>query len=570
MRGAKLLLNSLSRRGVETVFGIPGGASLSIYEEMSSTDIRHILGRHEGSTVFMADGFSRVSRKPGVFLGTSGPGATNAITGVATAYTDSSPLICITGQVATNAMGRDAFQEADSFNLMVPVTKWNFKLRNGEEIPRVINKAFSIATSGRFGPVAIDVPSDIVSNDVDDSLISYEYQEPSRHESDLSDMPLALKMIREARKPAIISGGGVKWSDSGNLIMKLAEKIGAPVVTTVMGKGGVPEEHPLALGTTGMHGRRSSHWALNQADLVIAVGTRFSDRTTGKTSGFLPNARIIHIDIDRAEIGKNIPGVVGLAGNSAEVLSTMLASLDFQATGRSEWVNGVADVKEFCQCDFDLPGNPIKPQKLVSQLSKLLPDDAILTTDVGQHQMFASHFFETSGKRQFITSGGLGTMGFGLPSAIGAKIAAPEKTVVSLVGDGGFQMSYSEFITAVENHLPVFVVVMNNQSLGMVRQFQKQFYGNKIFAADYVRTPDFSKFAESMGGEGMVVERPSEIPEAIRNGLKSDVPYIADVRVDINEDILPMSPPWMGQEGTIYGRCKWRDVKIEEPKNISQ
>lgn len=568
MRGARLLLDSLARRGVDTVFGIPGGASLSIYEEMSSMDLRHILGRHEGSTVFMADGFSRVSRKPGVFLGTSGPGATNAVTGVATAYTDSSPVICITGQVATQSMGRDAFQEADSFNLMVPVTKWNFKLKHGAEIPRVINRAFRIATSGRFGPVAIDVPSDVVSKEVDEASIQWADEPSLANSSDLSELANAVSMIRNAAKPAIIAGGGVRWSDSGDVVIRLAEKIGAPVVTTVMGKGGIPEDHPLALGTTGMHGRRSSHWVLNEADLVIAVGTRFSDRTTGKTSGFLPNAKVIHIDIDRAEIGKNITGVVGLAGNSADVLNAIMSGLDYQAESRSEWVKKVSEVRTFCQCDFDLPGNPIKPQKLMSSLSRLLPDDAILTTDVGQHQMFASHFFETRGRRQFITSGGLGTMGFGFPAAVGAKIAAPERKVVSIVGDGGFQMSYSEFITAVENEVPVFTVIMNNQSLGMVRQFQKQFYGNRVYAADYRRSPDFAKFAEAMGGEGVTVEKASEIDEAIARGLKSDVPFIADVRVDINEDILPMTPPWMGQEGTIYGRCKWRDVKVEEPQNI--
>ncbi len=570
MRGAKLLLDSLSHRGVDTIFGIPGGASLSIYEEMASTDLRHILGRHEGSTVFMADGFSRVARKPGVFLGTSGPGATNAVTGVATAYTDSSPVICITGQVATQSMGRDAFQEADSFNLMVPVTKWNFKLRHGGEIPSVIGKAFKIATTGRFGPVAIDVPSDLVSREVDpDSILPYSEVEPA-DTSDLSELPNAVSMIRGSSRPVILAGGGVRWSDSGAIVMKLAEKIGAPVVTTVMGKGGIPEDHPLALGTAGMHGRRSSQWALGESDLVIAVGTRFSDRTTGKTSGFLPKARVIHIDIDRAEIGKNIPGVVGLAGNSSDVLKAITDRVEYQADGRGDWVRQVSEIRTFCQCDFDLPGNPIKPQKLMSELSRLLPDDAILTTDVGQHQMFASHFFETRGKREFVTSGGLGTMGFGFPAAVGAKIAAPDRKVVSIVGDGGFQMSYSEFITAVENNVPVFTVIMNNQSLGMVRQFQKQFYGNKIYAADYQRSPDFAKFAEAMGGEGVMVERASEIGEALRRGLKSDVPFIADIRVDINEDILPMTPPWMGQEGTIYGRCKWRDLKIEEPHDISQ
>ncbi len=570
MRGAELLVGSLARLGVDTIFGIPGGANLAIYEELYSSSIRHILARHEGSAVFMADGYARVSRRPGVFLGTSGPGATNAITGMATAFTDSSPVICITGQVATSSMGRDAFQEANSFDLMVPVTKWNFKLRDSRDIPRVIGRAFNIATSGRFGPVAIDVPSDVASREVD----PFDYQEGTQESQSVSnespDILEALSLIMESLRPVILAGGGVRWSQSGDLVLKLAERINAPVVTTVMGKGGIAEDHPLALGTAGMHGRRSSQYALKNCDLVIAVGTRFSDRTTGKTDSFLPKAKVIHIDIDGAEIGKNIKGVVGVTGSSDDVIKSFLANLPLNFSTGNDWAREMDSVKEFCNCDFDLPGTPIKPQKLVKELSKILPDNAILTTDVGQHQMFATHFYENKAGRQFLTSGGLGTMGFGLPAAIGAKIAAPEKKVVCLAGDGGFQMSYSEFITAVENEIPVLAVIMNNQSLGMVRQFQKQFYRNKIYASDYTMTPDFAKFAESMGGEGVTVERPSEIADALREGLRSDVPFIADVRVDINEDVLPMTPPWTGEEGTIYGRCKWRDLKVEEPKNTGK
>ncbi len=570
MRGAELLVQSLSRLGVSTVFGIPGGANLAIYEELSSSGMRHILARHECNAVFMADGYARASGSPGVFLGTSGPGATNAITGLATAFTDSSPVVCLTGQVATSSMGKDAFQEADSFDLMVPVTKWNFKLSHPTNIPRIMEKAFGIATSGRFGPVAIDIPSDVATGEVDLSDARHWEGMEETENTDLSDLPRAVKLIKSSIRPVILAGGGVRWSCTGDLVMKLAELIGAGVVTTVMGKGGIPEDHPLALGTAGMHGRRSSQYALDNADLVIAVGTRFSDRTTGKPGAFLKKASIIHIDIDAAEIGKNVHGVVGLAGDSGAVIKALLENLTAYQKSSTEWPEKVQAVKAYCQCDFDLPGSPIKPQKLVSAISALLPNDAILTTDVGQHQMFATHFYENSGSRSFITSGGLGTMGFGLPAAIGAKVASPDRKVICLAGDGGFQMSYAEFITAVENDIQVMAIVMNNQSLGMVRQFQKQFYHNKIYAVDYARSPDFARFAESMGGDGITVEKPDEIEDAIKQGLGSKVPFIADVRVDVNEDVLPMTPPWMGEEGTIYGRCKWRDLKVEKPENIGQ
>ncbi len=568
MRGAKLLVNTLAEHGVRTIFGIPGGANLAIYDEIGASSITHVLTRHEGGAAHMADGYARVSGRPGICLGTSGPGATNMITGVATAYLDSSPVVCLTGQVSTKMMGNDAFQESNTFDMMIPVTKSNFKVRFPEEIPYLVGKAFAVAVSGRFGPVAIDIPSDTVANELsgEPHLSSTTVTAPS----DLSNLQPAVSMLNAAQRPAILVGGGAKWARCGEAVLELAELLGAPVVSTVMGKGAVREDHPLAMGTTGMHGRRSSALVLDEADVVLAIATRFSDRTTGKTGEFLTKTGIIHVDIDNAEIGKNVKNIVGITGNCGEIIELLKNSVDRNTERRTEWMTRIMAARSFCQCDFDINESPLKPQKVISQLSKMLPDDAIITTDVGQHQMFAAHFFEVRGHRRFITSGGLGTMGFGLPSAIGAKVAEPGAKVICLTGDGGFQMTFGEFATAVENRIPVFVVVMNNASLGMIRQFQKQFYGNHIFAADYGRSPDFVKFAESMGGEGVVVEKAGEVAEAIRRGLASDVPFVADMKLDINEDCLPMTPPWAGRNGTIYGRCKWKDVNDGQIKNFGR
>ncbi|MCL4346290.1 MAG: biosynthetic-type acetolactate synthase large subunit [Candidatus Thermoplasmatota archaeon] len=568
MRGAKILVNTMTEHGVRTLFGIPGGANLPIYDELMESSIRSVLARHEGGAAHMADGYARVSGKPGVCLGTSGPGATNMITGLATAYMDSSPVVCLTGQVSTKVVGNDAFQESDSFDLMIPVTKSNFKIHSADEIPYVLNRAFAISMSGRYGPVAVDVPTDTVAGDASAEPTLHSELEYTR--TDLSSFSAAVSMLNGAERPAILVGGGAKWAGCGREILELAEMLGSPVVTTVMGKGSVDESHPLVMGTTGMHGRRSSALVLDEADVVLAVATRFSDRTTGKSTDFLPKAGIIHVDIDGAEIGKNVKNIVGLTGNCSEIISLLRNSVKRGTELRLPWLRRVSAVRSFCQCEFGYSDYPLKPQRVIYELSRLLPEDAILTTDVGQHQMFAAHFFEARGRRRFITSGGLGTMGFGLPAAIGAKAAEPETKTVCLTGDGGFQMTFGEFSTAVENELPVFVVVMNNNSLGMIRQFQKHFYNNHIFSADYRVHPDFVKFAESMGGAGVVVERPGEVAEAIERGLKSDVPFVADVRIDINEDCLPMTPPWAGKNGTIYGRCKWKDVNDSEIKSFGR
>ncbi len=568
MKGAKVLVNTMSEHGVKTIFGIPGGANLPIYDELMGSTIRSILTRHEGGAAHMADGYARISGKPGVCLGTSGPGATNMITGVATAFLDSSPMVCLTGQVSTRMMGNDAFQESDTFDMMIPVTKSNFKIRRPEDIPYMISRAFEVAVNGRFGPVAVDLPTDTVANEMAGDPYMAPVSFPAK--SDLANLGTAVAMLNGAERPAILVGGGAKWSGCGKSISMLAELIGAPVITTVMGKGAVDESHPLSMGTAGMHGRRSSAAVLEEADVVLAIATRFSDRTTGRSSEFLPKAGIIHVDIDTAEIGKNVTNIVGLAGNCDEIVEILIRTVDRRAASRALWIRRVAAMKSFCQCDFNYGDTPLKPQKILHELNRLLPEDAILTTDVGQHQMFAAHFFEARNGRRFITSGGLGTMGFGLPAAIGAKAAEPETKTVCLTGDGGFQMTFGEFSTAVENNLPVFVIIMNNNSLGMIRQFQKQFYSNHIFCADYRISPDFVKFAEAMGGEGVVVERPGEVREAIMRGLDSDIPFVADMRIDINEDCLPMTPPWAGKGGTIYGRCKWKDINDGEIENFGR
>lgn len=569
MRGARILVDTLKEHGTKLLFGIPGGANLAIYDELNEGGMRHILVRHEGSAVHMADGYARVTGRPGVCLGTSGPGATNMITGLGTAYLDSSPVICMTGQVSTKMMGNDAFQESDTFDMMIPVTKSNFKLRTPEDIPPVFEKAFGIATSGRFGPVAIDIPSDTVAAEFNGEAILADTFE-QRETGIKGNIAEAIALLNASSKPVLLVGGGAKWGRCGSSIMELAEILGSPVVTTVMGKGAVPEDHPLSMGTTGMHGRRSSAIVMEEADVVLAIATRFSDRTTGKSSDFVPKAGIIHIDIDNSELGKNVSNVLGLAGDCSEIVHLLKSGVARRAAERASWTARASAMRSYCRCDFDLIDSPLKPQKIIHELSRLLPDSAILTTDVGQHQMFAAHFFEARGGRRFITSGGLGTMGFGLPAAIGAKMAEPQTKVVCLTGDGGFQMTFAEFATAVEHETPVFVVIMNNGSLGMVRQFQKHFYNNHIYAVDYTRQPDFVKFAESMGGEGVVVERAGDVEEAIMRGLASDVPFVADMRVDINEDCLPMTPPWAGKDGTIYGRCKWRDTTNGEIENFGR
>lgn len=556
MKGAKAAVELLERQNVQVMFGIPGGVLLPFYDELAQSDIRHILVRHEQCAGHMADGFARVSKKPGVCIATSGPGATNLVTGVATAFMDSSPMVAITGQVATGVLGNDAFQEADSFSLMMPVTKHNFRVTDPKDFPGTMKKAFLIATTGRYGPVHVDIPTDIFNADITDEQMKVEVRipKPKRNLAGLLD---AIKLLEKAERPTIMVGGGVAWSRAGPEIIRLAEMLMAPVVTTLMAKGSVPENHPLVLGVCGMHGRQVANYALNNCDVLLAIGTRFSDRVTGKLSEFGAMTKVVHVDIDSSEIGKNVKDRVGLVGDAWTVVNALIAGLQKRKKAAT-WKDRIIELNKQCTCDYDLRTNPLKPQKVIHELSKLLPEDAIVATEVGQNQMWALHFFKCYGKRQFITSGGLGTMGFGFPAALGAKVAAPDRTVVDIAGDGSLQMVSHEFATAVENDLPVMICLLDNGWLGNVKQWQKLFYGERYIATKFGRNPDFVKLAEAYGAEAMRVEKHSEVAEAISSGMRSEVPMLLDFMVDPEEDVLPMTPPGKSSADCIYGRCMWK------------
>jgi len=556
MKGARAAVELLEQQNVEVMFGIPGGVLLPFYDELLQSDIRHILVRHEQCAGHMADGYARVAKRAGVCVATSGPGATNLVTGVATAFMDSSPLIALTGQVATGVLGNDAFQEADSFSLMMPITKHNYRVTDPKALPETIKKAFLIATTGRYGPVHIDLPVDILNADISDEDMKKEVRVP-KPKKNLAGLLDAIKLLETAERPTIMVGGGVTWSRAGPEIVRLAEMIMAPIVTTLMAKGSVPEDHPLVLGVCGMHGRQVANYALNNCDVLLAIGTRFSDRVTGKLSEFGRKTKLVHVDIDSSEIGKNVKGRVGLVGDAWTVVNALIAGMQ-QRKKTPTWKEKVAQLRKDCTCDYDLKSNPIKPQKVVHELSNLLPNDAIVTTEVGQNQMWAAHFFRCTGKRTFITSGGLGTMGFGFPAAMGAKIARPESVVVDIAGDGSLQMVSQEFATAVENDIPIVVCLMNNGWLGMVKQWQKLFYGERYMATKFSGTPDFVKLAEAYGADAIRVEKHSEVADAIKRGVKSEVPMLLDFMIDPEEDVLPMNPPGKSSSECIMGRCKWK------------
>jgi len=557
MKGAKAAVELLEKQNVQVMFGIPGGVLLPFYDELIQSSIRHILVRHEQCAGHMADGFARVSKKPGVCIATSGPGATNLVTGVATAFMDSSPLIAITGQVATGVLGNDAFQEADSFSLMMPVTKHNFRVTDPRDFAETMKKAFLIATTGRYGPVHVDIPVDIFSAEITKDEMEKEVRIP-KPKKNLSGLLDAVKLLERAERPTIMVGGGVAWSQAGPEIVRLAEMLMAPIVTTLMAKGSVSENHPLVLGVCGMHGRQVANYALNNCDVLLAIGTRFSDRVTGKLSEFGSKTKVVHVDIDSSEIGKNVKGRVGLVGDAWTVVNALIAGLQMRKKPNT-WKNRILELKKECTCDYNLMSDPIKPQKVIYELSKNLPDDAIVTTEVGQNQMWALHFYKCYGKRMFITSGGMGTMGFGFPAAIGAKVAKPDVVVADIAGDGSLQMVSQEFATAVENDIPVMICLLNNGWLGMVKQWQKLFYGGRYMASKFAgTTPDFVKLAEAYGAEAIRVERHSEVAEAIKRGTKAEVPILIDFLVDPEEDVLPMTPPGKTSENTIKGRCIWK------------
>ncbi len=541
MRAANALVKALESEGVEVVFGIPGGAIIEVYDALYDSSIVHITTRHEQAAVHAADGYARASGKVGVAMATSGPGATNTVTGIATAYMDSTPLVVFTGQVPTQMIGNDAFQEADITGITMPITKHNYLVTDPNELLRVVKEAFHIASTGRPGPVLVDLPKDVTVADIEYnypknvSLIGYK----PRYEGHPRQIKRAAELIMKSERPIILAGGGVRISNASKELLELAETIPAFVVTTLMGKGAIPETHPLCLGFIGMHGSKYANYAIQESDLVIAVGCRFSDRTTGRISSFAPNAKIIHIDIDPAEIGKNIEADVPLVGDAKKVLAKLKKYVQYKQ--RKEWEDKVNELRRKYPLRYKKDG--FKPQYVIEKTYEMFPD-AIITTEVGQNQMWAAQYFKVKHPRQFITSGGLGTMGFGFPAAIGAQVAFPDKTVIDIAGDGSFLMNIQELATCVFYALPVRVFVLNNGYLGMVRQWQQLFYKERYSATCIgCRDTNFEKIAKGFGAVGITVEKASEVEDVLREIKDIDAPVVVDFRVDYLANVFPMVPP---------------------------
>jgi acetolactate synthase-1/2/3 large subunit len=547
LSGSKSLIKQLENEGTKVIFGMPGGANLPIYDELGSSSIRHILVRHEQLAAHMADGFARVSRRPGVCLATSGPGATNLVTGIATAYMDSIPMVAITGQVATSSIGRDAFQECDIVGVATPVTKYTFQLLKSNEIPHAVKKAFFIASSGRPGPVLIDIPKDVQTNEAETEfpsrVIIRGYDPPGEPAG--PEIERALDMILSAERPMILAGGGVAISGAFSELQAFAEMLMIPVATTFKGKGVFNETHPLALGPIGMHGHVEANRLTLEADVLIAIGTRFSDRSTGKVSEFVKESKVIHVDIDPSEINKNKEVDLGIVGDVRASLQMMIRSLKRRARRNDlkKWQERFAEVRDHCKSEFSVDMTKVNAISLLKALRDSLPSHAIVTTEVGQCQMWASLHFDVIEPGTFYSSTGLGTMGFGFPAAIGAKVASPDRPVLDIAGDGSFNMTEAALATSVLDNIPVIVVVINNGMLGMVAQWQRLFYGRRYNGVKLYSLPDYVKLAEAYRAQGLRAQSLEEFSKAVKLGLRSDVATVIDVPISPEEDVFPFVVP---------------------------
>ncbi len=549
MSGAQILMAVLQEQGVDTVFGFPGGAVIDIYDELVKTDIRHILVRHEQGAVHAADGYARASGRPGVCLVTSGPGATNTVTGIATAYMDSIPLVVITGQVPTHLIGNDAFQEVDITGITRPCTKHNYLVKSVEDLARVLREAFYIAKSGRPGPVLVDIPKDVANACTRwnaDSRVRIKSYQPT-YKPNMKQLKRIIALIKEARRPVLFGGGGLILSNAAEAFTALARRTGTPVTTSLMGLGAFPGSDPLWLGMIGMHGTYRANMAVGNCDLLIAIGVRFDDRVTGKIETFAGNAKIVHIDIDPTSIRKNVQVAVPVVGDCRESLERLNALLDDTPMGdaterHGAWLSQVEEWKQQFRLAYDQGEEIIKPQFVIDKLFELTEGRAIVTTEVGQNQMWAAQYYHFDGPRQFLTSGGLGTMGFGLPAAIGAKAACPDRLVVDVAGDGSIQMNIQELATAVQSCLPVKIVILNNGYLGMVRQWQELFYDRRYACTLMDHQPDFVKLAEAYGALGFRATRPEEVVPVLKEGLAADRTVIMDFVVEKEESVYPMVP----------------------------
>lgn len=543
--GSELLVESLANENVDFIFGYPGGAVLPLYDTFYDGKIEHILARHEQGATHAAEGYARVSGNTGVVVVTSGPGATNAITGIADAYSDSLPLVVITGQVATPGIGKDAFQEADLLSMTTPITKHNYQVKNVNDIPTIIHEAFHIANTGRKGPVVIDFPKDMgilsTNAQVTEELELPGYSVPNQPKKE--EIQKLRDYLKSAKKPVVLSGAGINHAKANKVFTEFVNRHQLPVVSTLLGLGAIPYEHPLFLGMGGMHGSYASNMALTDCDLLINFGSRFDDRLASDPESFAPNAKIVHVDIDASEINKIIKVDLGIV---ADCKATLEALLDFDSYSirHDDWLETCNEnkAKQPFAYKEDEDGVFSKPQRTIEYIGEITQGDAVVTTDVGQHQMWVAQFFPFKNHGQLVTSGGLGTMGFGIPAAIGAKLAAPDKTVVAFVGDGGFQMTNQEMAILEEYNLDIKIVIINNGTLGMVKQWQDKFFNKRFSHSVFNGQPDFLKLAEAYNVKGYLVENPRQLEQQLDAAFQHEGPALIDVRISPIEPVSPMVP----------------------------
>ncbi len=549
LTGAQILIKCLEREEVKHIFGYPGGVVLDIYDELSRTpQIKHILVRHEQAAVHAADGYARASRKVGVALVTSGPGATNTVTGIASAYLDSIPLVVLTGQVPTALIGNDAFQEVDIVGITRPCTKHNYLVKDINRLAYTIHEAFHIARSGRPGPVLVDLPKDVMQASIVPKFpeaIKIKSYNPTYH-ANPRQVKRALELMVNAKRPVLLTGGGIILSDASEELINLAHNLQIPVTSTLMGLGGYPGDDPLWMGMLGMHGNYCANMAVSRADLLVAIGARFDDRVTGKLSEFAPHAKIIHVDIDPSSISKNVQVDIPIVGDCRDALqqfNDLLRAMPAQdwTEIRRPWLETIVTWEHEHPLTYTWSDTTIKPQYVIEKLWELTKGDAFITTEVGQNQMWAAQFYKFKKPRRLMTSGGLGVMGYGFPAAMGVQVAIPEATVIDIAGDGSIQMNIQELITVVENKLPVKVAILNNSFLGMVRQFQQLFYERR-YSSSPLAAPDFVKLAEAYGAVGLRATKPQEVEAVIKEALNTPRPVIMDFRVDPEECVMPMVP----------------------------
>ncbi|MDX2433588.1 MAG: biosynthetic-type acetolactate synthase large subunit [Desulfobacterales bacterium] len=546
IKGAQIFLECLKKEKVKVIFGYPGGSVLDIYDALYDSKINHLMTRHEQGAVHAADGYARATGDVGVCLVTSGPGATNTVTGLATAYMDSIPIVVFTGQVPTKLIGNDAFQEADIVGISRPCTKHNYLVEKTEDLPRVIKEAFHIARSGRPGPVLVDLPKDILGKEVEfkpAEKVEIRGYKPT-YKGNVRQIERVLDEVSKAKKPVIYAGGGVILSDASKELRLFAKKTNIPVTMTLMGLGCFPGTDPMSLGMIGMHGTFRANMAVTNCDLLIAIGARFDDRITGDINAFASYAKIVHIDIDPTSISKNIPVDIPVVGDVKEILKSALGLLKekkVKKPGRKKWFNDIKVWRDKHSLDYKMK-EIIKPQYVVEKIYEVTKGDCIITTEVGQNQMWAAQYFNYDKPRTLLTSGGLGTMGYGFPAAIGAQVALPNKTVIDIAGDGSIQMNIQELATAVEYNLPVKIAILNNYSLGMVRQWQQLFYDRRYSHSTFTQHPDFVKLAEAYGAVGLRTDKPGEVEQVIKKALSINKPVIMDFIVENEECVYPMVP----------------------------